>query len=118
MVLQVGDPQLVVKLANELMSGHGVYLQPINYPTVPRGQELLRIAPTPHHSRAMMDQLVDAALTVWLNNGLQLTRGVATGNGRCALCQRPIRHDRAMQAAGQRVDCDGSRCQEYITAAA
>lgn len=103
--MQVGDPQLVVRLANELMSKHGVYLQPINYPTVPRGEELLRIAPTPHHTVDMMNRLVDAARRVWLDNGLEL---YTVASSRCELCQRPVRLDR------HQVDCDGSRCHEFI----
>jgi len=99
----------VVKLANELMSNHGVYLQPINYPTVPRGEELLRIAPTPHHTVDMMDQLVNAALQVWRDNGLEL-RGIH--QVKCEFCQRPVRHD--VMTARHRVVCDGRHCDDYI----
>ena len=107
--MQVGDPQLVVKLANELMSKHGIYLQPINYPTVPRGEELLRIAPTPHHTVDMMNRLVNAVLQVWVDNELELS-GIC--NVQCELCHRPVRHD--VLAARHRVVCDGSKCGEYI----
>ena len=57
------------QLANDLMSKHGIYVQAINYPTVPRGEELLRVAPTPHHTETMMNQFVNAALSVWIENG-------------------------------------------------
>jgi len=110
--VQVGDPQLVVSLANDLLSKHGVYLQPINYPTVPRGEELLRIAPTPHHSVEMMDELVQAARRVWLDHGLQLTAAGGVDATRCAFCRRLVNHDELV--ARHRVVCDGTRCDEYI----
>jgi len=111
-LVQVGDPQLVVKLANELMLKHGVYLQPINYPTVPRGKEILRIAPTPHHTVDMMNSLVNAALQTWLNNGLELH---SVHKARCEFCHRPLRRD--VLTARHRVVCDGSHCDEYIVEA-
>ena len=67
--MQVGDPALVKTLAQDLLEKHRIYVQPINYPTVPRGQELLRVAPTPHHTRDMMNHFVNAALSVWIDNG-------------------------------------------------
>ncbi len=51
------------------MEKHGIYVQAINYPTVPRGEELLRVAPTPHHTEAMMIRFVNAMLSVWFDNG-------------------------------------------------
>jgi len=111
-LVQVGDPQLVVKLANELMSKHGIYLQPINYPTVPRGEELLRIAPTPHHTVEMMNHLVSAALQVWKDNELELH---SIHSVKCELCQRPVRHD--VLTARHRVVCDGRQCHDYIVEA-
>ncbi len=57
-IQQVGDPAICTKISDELIVKYGHYVQAINYPTVPRGEEKLRIAPTPHHNRAMMDQFV------------------------------------------------------------
>ena len=61
----VGDPIRCKLITDRLMRDFGIYIQPINYPTVPRGTERLRITPGPNHSDRMMDDLVSALSQVW-----------------------------------------------------
>jgi 5-aminolevulinate synthase len=66
----VGDPQKCKTVTDLLLTEHGIYIQPINYPTVPRGTERLRITPTPYHEDDLIDRLVEALTEVWEHLGL------------------------------------------------
>ena len=63
--LMVGDPVRAKRISDILLAEYGVYVQPINYPTVPRGTERLRFTPGPAHDDGMMQELTDALVEIW-----------------------------------------------------
>ncbi|CAH1782672.1 unnamed protein product [Owenia fusiformis] len=107
--IHVGDAQLCKAVADDLMDRHGIYIQPINYPTVPRGEEKLRIAPTPHHTKEMMDRFVECVRDSWARTGLKFE---SVCNQSCEYCQKPMRLE--WQEARENRLCDGRVCDLYL----
>lgn len=89
--IHVGNAALATKLSNDLMQKHHIYVQAINYPTVPMGQERLRIAPTPHHTQNMMDDFVDCLVDVWKANNLDLHVDMCPES--CEFCRKPLKFE-------------------------
>jgi 5-aminolevulinate synthase len=73
--VMVGDPHKCKFISDKLLQDHGIYIQPINYPTVPKGTERLRITPSPVHSAADIDALIGALEDLW---------------GQCQLARMPM----------------------------
>ncbi|CDM35806.1 hypothetical protein DTO013E5_9215 [Penicillium roqueforti] len=71
--LLVGDAELAKLASDKLLEEHDIYVQAINYPTVPRGEERLRITPTPGHVKHLREHLVQAVQAVWNDLGLKRT---------------------------------------------
>ena len=70
--LLVGCPVKAKRVSDILLAEYGLYVQPINYPTVPRGTERLRFTPSPIHNAAMMDELTSALVEIWSREELRL----------------------------------------------
>jgi 5-aminolevulinate synthase len=68
----VGEPEKCKEATDLLLAEYGIYIQPINYPTVPKGSERLRITPTPYHEDALIDALAEALVEVWQRLDLPL----------------------------------------------
>ncbi|XP_064633844.1 5-aminolevulinate synthase, erythroid-specific, mitochondrial-like isoform X2 [Lineus longissimus] len=89
--IKIGDAALSTKLSNDLIEMTGNYIQAINYPTVPRGEEMLRIAPSPHHTVEQMNELLKDLVHVFKHNNIDLTSPVCQPE--CEFCQMPLKFD-------------------------
>lgn len=80
--VMVGNVKQAGEICDRLMSDYGIYIQSINYPTVARGEERLRIVPNPHHTEEMINYLVDSVVEVWQKVGLPLHKSQLEANKR------------------------------------
>ncbi|KAM8916455.1 5-aminolevulinate synthase, non-specific, mitochondrial [Spinachia spinachia] len=85
--IRVADAEKNTEVCDLMMSRHKIYVQAINYPTVARGDELLRIAPTPHHSPEMMKYFVERLVDTWKEVGLEVK---PHSSAECTFCQQPL----------------------------
>uniref|UniRef100_H2LIU1 5-aminolevulinate synthase n=1 Tax=Oryzias latipes TaxID=8090 RepID=H2LIU1_ORYLA len=88
--IRVGNAELNTKVCDILLEKYNIYVQAINYPTVPRGEELLRLAPSPHHEPDMMEYFVGKLVEVWQEAGLPLN---SPATAACTFCDRPLHFD-------------------------
>ncbi|XP_062315333.1 5-aminolevulinate synthase, non-specific, mitochondrial-like [Osmerus eperlanus] len=85
--VRVSNAEKNNEVCDIMMSRYNIYVQAINYPTVARGEELLRIAPTPHHTPQMMNYFVDKLIDTWKEVGLEVK---PHSSAECTFCQQPL----------------------------
>ncbi|XP_061115160.1 5-aminolevulinate synthase, non-specific, mitochondrial-like [Conger conger] len=85
--IRVSDAAKNTEICDIMMTRHNIYVQAINYPTVARGEELLRIAPSPHHTPQMMRHFVEKLVSTWKQVGLELEPHSAE---ECSFCHQPL----------------------------
>lgn len=118
--IKVGDPLKGNQISDLLIQEFGHYVQAINYPTVRRGEEKLRLAPTPYHTRTMMDTLVRDMKAVWQK--LELPLSVSQCEEECTFCRKPIlfdffeARDRVNCGAQQQISCAIPNCPQMVAA--
>ncbi|KAF5272010.1 hypothetical protein FQR65_LT04991 [Abscondita terminalis] len=116
--IRIADPFQCTKVSDELLK-RGHYVQAINYPTVARGEEKLRLAPTPHHTKELMNTLVDEMTMVWKELNLPFT-GMKCPK-ECDFCRKPIMFDyfeaRTRSDCSRELLCDVPNCPQRVAAA-
>uniref|UniRef100_U5EVJ4 5-aminolevulinate synthase n=1 Tax=Corethrella appendiculata TaxID=1370023 RepID=U5EVJ4_9DIPT len=90
--VKIGNPLKCTQVSDLMIQKFGHYIQAINYPTVPRGEEKLRLAPTPHHTPEMMDILIRDMKIVWKELDMPLNGSPCTEE--CTFCRKPLLFDR------------------------
>ncbi|XP_075041038.1 5-aminolevulinate synthase, erythroid-specific, mitochondrial [Mixophyes fleayi] len=88
--IRVGNAAVNNRICDTLLNDYNIYVQAINYPTVPRGEELLRLAPSPHHAPNMMNYFVESLVHTWKEVGMPLQSPSAA---ECNFCHRPLHFD-------------------------
>nr|CAB3220856.1 5-aminolevulinate synthase, erythroid-specific, mitochondrial [Phallusia mammillata] len=89
--IKVGDAEKCSELSDLLMRKYGIYVQAINYPTVPRGEEMLRVAATPGHTPQLMKHFVRSVRQAWDEIGLSQDSAHLTET--CEFCRKPIQFE-------------------------
>lgn len=114
--IKIGNPEKCGMVCDTLLKEKGHYIQAINYPTVPRGEEKLRLAPTPHHTKEMIDKLVYDLKEVWTTLELPFT-GLQCGE-QCQFCHQPILFDyyesRNNRSCAKDVLCNIPNCPQMV----
>lgn len=117
--VKLGNPLHCTQISDMMIQEFGHYVQAINYPTVPRGEEKLRLAPTPYHTPEMIDQLVADMKIIWKKIGLPLKGNVCPEE--CAFCKKPLLFDHfeARQRnigpnCGPQINCAIPNCPQAI----
>ncbi|XP_055642485.1 5-aminolevulinate synthase, erythroid-specific, mitochondrial isoform X1 [Toxorhynchites rutilus septentrionalis] len=117
--VKIGNPAQCTELSDMMIKRFGHYIQAINYPTVARGEEKLRLAPTPHHTKEMMDVLVRDMKIVWKDLGMPLNGSPCTAE--CAFCRRPLLFDRfesrTKSTCAAEINCQIPNCPQIAAIA-